>query len=294
MADAAPGPRPEITIGMPVLNGAATIATAIESALAQTFEDFELLICDNASDDATREIAARYAAADRRVRLIPFAERVDVLSSFRRPLQHARAPLFAFLPADDRFYPRYLELTRAELANHPEAVGVAPRVAFLTGRHFEYLSEERAALVSEDLQRNICDYLRDPQENARLFALYRTEALRAGFEVGRYPGEDFHVIARVLARGPLRAVDAVLMERQMTPLETYVAMGERYSPRGLIHRFRFLPLARAIWRDPVIRRSPRLLGALAHLVWLSHLGWARVRAPAYHTRLLPLTRKAGH
>src|SRR4051812_24073400 len=57
---------PRVTIGMPVRNGQKYIAAAIESIIAQTFTDWELVICDNASTDSTEQIVREYAARDPR------------------------------------------------------------------------------------------------------------------------------------------------------------------------------------------------------------------------------------
>src|SRR6266571_2096341 len=57
-----------VSVGLPVYNGEPYLAEALDSLLAQTFEDFELIICDNASTDRTGEIARTYAAKDKRVR----------------------------------------------------------------------------------------------------------------------------------------------------------------------------------------------------------------------------------
>jgi glycosyltransferase involved in cell wall biosynthesis len=58
---------PPISIGMPVYNGERYLPEALDSTLAQTFGDFELIICDNASTDRTEEICRDYAARDRRI-----------------------------------------------------------------------------------------------------------------------------------------------------------------------------------------------------------------------------------
>ena len=59
---------PVVSIGMPVRNGQKYIREAIDSLLAQTFEDLELVICDNCSTDATEEICREYMRQDSRVR----------------------------------------------------------------------------------------------------------------------------------------------------------------------------------------------------------------------------------
>ena len=59
-----------VTIGMPVFNGANYVGEAVESILAQTFGDLELVISDNASTDATEQICRDMAARDRRIRYL--------------------------------------------------------------------------------------------------------------------------------------------------------------------------------------------------------------------------------
>ncbi len=61
---------PRVSVGMPVFNGGQFLDQAIKSILAQTFEDFELIISDNASTDATQVICRRYAAQDKRIRYL--------------------------------------------------------------------------------------------------------------------------------------------------------------------------------------------------------------------------------
>ena len=63
--------RPVVSFGLPVRNGAPTIAQAIESVLAQTFDDWELIISDNLSTDGTSEICSEFAARDGRIRHVP-------------------------------------------------------------------------------------------------------------------------------------------------------------------------------------------------------------------------------
>ena len=63
-------PRPEISVVMPSYNSERFIRAAIDSVLAQDFENFEILVIDDNSTDATRVIAEEYAAKDRRVRCL--------------------------------------------------------------------------------------------------------------------------------------------------------------------------------------------------------------------------------
>ncbi len=61
------GNLPLVSIGMPVFNGEDFLEAALESLLAQTFTDFEIILADNASSDRTPEICQAYAAKDVRI-----------------------------------------------------------------------------------------------------------------------------------------------------------------------------------------------------------------------------------
>lgn len=61
---------PQVSIGMPVHNGESYVREALNSLLAQTITDFELVISDNASTDSTGEICCEYAERDSRIRYI--------------------------------------------------------------------------------------------------------------------------------------------------------------------------------------------------------------------------------
>ena len=91
---------PAVSVAMSVYNGETFLAEAIESVLAQTFADFEFLILDDGSNDSSRAIIERYAAADERIRLISRENR-GLIASLNQLLEEARAPLIARMDADD-------------------------------------------------------------------------------------------------------------------------------------------------------------------------------------------------
>lgn len=57
-------PHPRLSIGLPVYNGEEYLAESLDALLGQTYENFELVISDNASTDGTRDICRRYAAQE--------------------------------------------------------------------------------------------------------------------------------------------------------------------------------------------------------------------------------------
>lgn len=98
---------PTVSVIMPAYNVAEYLAEALESALAQTFTDLEILVVDDGSTDGTAGIARRFAARDARVRLLPQPH--GGLSRARNTaLQGARGRVIALLDADDLWDPGFL------------------------------------------------------------------------------------------------------------------------------------------------------------------------------------------
>src|SRR5262245_64695053 len=100
---------PRVTLGMPVYNGEAFLEEALRSLLGQTFEDFELVISDNASTDRTRSICLDYAARDRRIRY----DRNEVNLGFCRNqnyvIESCTREYFLLTHHDDIRAPHYLD-----------------------------------------------------------------------------------------------------------------------------------------------------------------------------------------
>lgn len=98
---------PTVSVGIPTYRGAAHIAQTIESVLAQTFADFELLVVDDVSPDETAQVVARYR--DPRLRFMRNERNVGVEENWNRCLRPARGRYFKLLPHDDLIAPECLE-----------------------------------------------------------------------------------------------------------------------------------------------------------------------------------------
>jgi PST family polysaccharide transporter len=108
------------SVVMPAHNTAATIGAAIESVLAQSREDFEVLVVDDGSEDGTADAVDRYAS-DPRVRLLRRPESGGPGAARNTAFAVAHTPLVCMLDSDDLWLPHYLETAAEALAAHPSA-----------------------------------------------------------------------------------------------------------------------------------------------------------------------------
>ena len=113
---------PAVSICLPVYNGENYIAAAIESMLAQTFADFELIITDNASTDRTEEICRKFADNDSRVRYHRNERNVGGARNQAIAVQLSRGRYVRLSAHDDKIAPTHLEECVAGLEERPDAV----------------------------------------------------------------------------------------------------------------------------------------------------------------------------
>lgn len=106
--------KPAITVLVPAYNDGVYLEDALRSLERQTLGDYEAIVADDGSADATPEIAARWAASDPRFRLSRLEANVGMNRNWNRALAEARGDFVIKLDADDAMTPRCLELLRAE------------------------------------------------------------------------------------------------------------------------------------------------------------------------------------
>ncbi len=115
---------PLVTIGIPVYNGEKYIIRALNSLLAQEYDNYEIVISDNASTDQTQEILTEYASKYPCIRIHNHPENVGAQENFRTVLRLARGEYFMWAADDDYWEPSFLPVLFNELNKHPDS-GVA-------------------------------------------------------------------------------------------------------------------------------------------------------------------------
>ncbi|MBC8104322.1 MAG: glycosyltransferase family 2 protein, partial [Cytophagales bacterium] len=114
--------KPAVTILLPTFSRAHYLPFALESALQQTFQDFELIILDDASTDDTEAVAARYVERDSRIRYVRHPHNLGITRNWRFGLEAASGEFLCFLEDDDVFLPDFLEKMTAPLRRDPSLI----------------------------------------------------------------------------------------------------------------------------------------------------------------------------
>ncbi len=113
---------PRLSIGLPVYNGERFLAEVLSNFLAQTFTNFELVVCDNASTDGTQQICLAYARRDKRIHYFRNPINLGAVPNFNRAFQLSRAPLFKWAAHDDMYRSTFLETCVRILDANPDVV----------------------------------------------------------------------------------------------------------------------------------------------------------------------------
>ena len=227
--------NPRVTIGVPVYNGERFLAQCLDSLVAQTYRNFEVIISDNASTDGTRTIAEAYAARDTRIRYVRQPRNQGVAANFQCLVDLAQGEFFRWAAADDSGAPQLLERCIAALDDNPDAVLAYPKTRIIdeAGRAVEDY-EDRLELSSELPSERFREcYARLRQCNAQ-YGVIRTGVLRRTGGQRSYPSSDIVLLAELALHGRFVEVPERLFYRRfhssMTTKNRGTALQDIYNP----------------------------------------------------------------
>lgn len=249
----APSARPTeplVTVGMPVRNCARHIAQAIESVLAQSLGDFELIVSDNASTDATPSIVQRYMQRDARIRYQRFEVNQGVSPNWNAVALAARGRYFKWQAGNDEMAPDLLEECVRVLQTQPDVVLVFGRTRWMDadGQLLEVCDKDFSVLGSNPAER-FGQVARDLSINNQINAgVIRMDALRQTRLLGKFPTDDLVLMAELALLGKIVLLPHELFRRRTgadvsTPNRTALQTALHHNPRACRPE-RLLPLRR--------------------------------------------------
>lgn len=216
--------NPKISIGLPIYNAEQFIKKKFNSILAQTYKNFELIISDNSSTDATRKICEEYARKDVRIRYIHQKKNMGLTWNFNFVLQQANSDYFVWTAVDDIMLPEFLEKNLNILLSKKIVVGCMSEqmVYGIKNDRFKKINTSLKKIglafrphshfpISGSYEKKVRLFLKKLPWHL-FFGVYRTDALRKSYVTKEMVGFDGACILNVLRFGDIDVVNEVLFK----------------------------------------------------------------------------------
>jgi glycosyltransferase involved in cell wall biosynthesis len=208
---------PRVSIGLPVYNGERYLRESLDTLLAQTFTDYELIISDNASTDSTGEICREYAERDPRIRYVRQPTNIGAGPNHNVLPLHARAPYFKWASHDDLYHPELISKCMEVFQTHPEATLVSCYDARIDADGNRLRDSPYRLDTSNPSPALRLRSLLYTQGGDDFYGVIRTDVLRRLGPHGSYFNADRVFVAGLALYGPFRQVPEVLYYRREHP-----------------------------------------------------------------------------
>jgi glycosyltransferase involved in cell wall biosynthesis len=226
---------PTVALGMPVYNGERFIGEAIRSILDQSFGDFELVICDNASTDATEQICRKFVAEDSRVRYFRNPANLGAHPNFNLAFSRARGKYFKWAAHDDTLHPDYLRECVAGIETQPGAVQCQSDLEFIdeSSQTIGVVPWTLEGASSDDPVRRFGTMVLRSHNCYDIMGLFRRCVL-AGVSLMNFHGADRTLLVKMASTGPFAHVHRPLIRVRDFP-GRYTRAQTRPSDRAKWH-----------------------------------------------------------
>lgn len=262
---------PLLSVGLPVYNGLPYLEETLRSMRDAEFQDYELIVCDNASTDGTCEVVQEFAREDSRIRYFRNERNIGAARNFNRSFELARGKYFRWLASDDLHSHGAIARCVEVLERDPSAFLAFPRTRVIDG----------AGNVTQDYDDGDGWSSSSPSErfgyslgrwglSNAMFGVMRTDVLRHATLQGDYPASDLVMQSDLAIRGRFVRVSGEYYYRRMhagcTDNLDAVALAQFYDPdRGSAFHNKTLRLLRELGR--VVLRAP-VTSRERHRMWI--------------------------
>jgi glycosyltransferase involved in cell wall biosynthesis len=208
---------PRLTVGLPVYNGQNFLTESLDALLAQTYTDFELIISDNASTDATEEICREYAARDPRIRYVRQPVNIGANPNHNFVVQVARGEFLKWASHDDLYAPQLLESCVEALDERRDVVLAHAHMAIVDAQgglveKYDYRIETDSPDAPTRFRSLLWTDGGDDQ-----YGVIRTDVLRRVTPIASYHNPGRTLVAELALHGPFHQVPEVMYFRRDHP-----------------------------------------------------------------------------
>lgn len=227
--------RPLVSVGMPVYNAERTLRPAVDSILGQTWRDLELVICDNASTDGTRQVCEDYAARDSRVRYFRNEKNIGASGNYNAAFRHARGRFFKWASSNDTCHPEFLQRCLDVLLNDESVVLAHPRTRLVDGAGRTEDVRDDLDLRQDDPGTRFRLLIRRLRLNNMMNGVIRADVLRRTPLIRPFFSSDSSLMAELALHGKIAEIPEYLYFRRVdsetaTARKSAQEVAEHYNP----------------------------------------------------------------
>lgn len=209
---------PRVSVGLAVFNGERFIDEALSALVAQTFDDLELIISDNASTDHTEEICRDYARRDKRVSYYRNQSNRGISWNYRRVFELSSGAYFKWATYDDVCAPQFIARC-VDVLDDDQRVVLAHPKAVIINEFGEAQGECGGGLhlQSPRASERITQLFKNLRLSNALYGVVRSDVLRATPLVEDFPGADIPLLSELCLRGLFYEIPESLFFRRIHP-----------------------------------------------------------------------------
>jgi len=277
---------PLLSVGLPVYNGLPYLEETLRSVRDAEFQDYELIVCDNASTDGTGEVVQELARKDPRIRYFRNERNIGAARNFNRSFELARGKYFRWLASDDLHSHGAIARCVEVLERDPSVFLAFPRTRVIdaVGNVAQDYDDGDGWSSSSPAERFGYSLGRWGLSNP-MFGVMRSDVLRTATLQGDYPASDLVMQSDLAIRGRFVRVSGEYYYRRIhhrcTDSLDAVALAQFYDPdrvsafdTKMLRLFR--ELGRVVQRAPVTPRERRRMWILLALrLWNERATLAR-------------------
>lgn len=234
-----PEPPPKISFAIPVRNGIKEIGQTLDSILAQDFANYEVVVCDNASDDGTQELLKSYAAKDSRIKLTLNPANIGQYANFNLAFSLCRGDYMRLIGMEDTIDPTYASTCAAVLDNRPDIISVSAFTRYIDNAgQVSYTEYQGERLESPKPQRRFARALWFLLEDYRYFDTMYNLTRRSAMNQTQYmrtvPVPDETLALQLALLGTFEHVHQCLSTRYRDPAyyDNKRKLALQYNPKN--------------------------------------------------------------
>lgn len=209
---------PKVSVGLPVYNGEKYIEGAILSILKQDFEDFELIISDNGSNDKTAHICMKYAAIDNRIKYHRSDTNHGAAWNYNKVVSLSKGEYFKWATHDDECLPSFLTKCIKILQNNDDIVLAYTSTRFIDNvGNFLYDDEDRLETLFEKSYLRLWNTILNISNSNAIFGVIRREAMNRTRLIGPFIASDYVFLAELSILGKFMEIQEHLFLHRLHP-----------------------------------------------------------------------------